>query len=81
MDVVNEIEVLENDVRDVEKKCSKVNCVAIYEAIMATFKLNTPWPSGHGGHTLLPWGRAAWVRSPPTPTHKTCLLSAVGDLK
>ena len=21
-----------------------------------------PWPSGHGGHTLLPWGRAAWVR-------------------
>jgi hypothetical protein len=38
-----------------------------------------PWPSGQGGHTLLPWGRAAWVRSPPTPTHKTCLLSAVGD--
>jgi hypothetical protein len=28
-----------------------------------------------------PLGRAAWVRSPPTPTHKTCLLSAVGDLK
>jgi hypothetical protein len=25
-----------------------------------------PWPSGQGGHTLLPWGRAAWVRSPPT---------------
>jgi hypothetical protein len=23
----------------------------------------------------------AWVRSPPTPTHKTFLLSAVGDLK
>ncbi len=22
-----------------------------------------------------------WVRSPPTLTHKTCLLSAVGDLK
>ena len=39
MDVVNEIEVLENDVKDVEKKCSKVNCVAIYDAIMATFKL------------------------------------------
>ncbi len=39
MDVVNEIEVLENDVRDAEKKCSKVNCVAIYEAIMATFEL------------------------------------------
>jgi hypothetical protein len=43
--------------------------------------LSRPWPSGQGGHTLLPWGRAAWVRSPPTPTHKTCLLSAVGDLK
>ena len=39
MDVINEIEVLENDVIDVEKKCSKVNCLAIYEAIMATFKL------------------------------------------
>ena len=39
MDVVNEIEVLENDVKDIEKKCSKVNCLAIYEAIMATFKL------------------------------------------
>ncbi len=23
----------------------------------------------------------AWVRSPPTPTHTMCLLSAVGDLK
>ena len=39
MDVINEIEVLENDVKDVEKKCSKVNCVAIYDAIMATLKL------------------------------------------
>ena len=39
MDVVNEIEVLEADVKDVEKKCSKVNCVAIYDAIMATLKL------------------------------------------
>ncbi len=28
-----------------------------------------------------PLGGAAWVRSPPTPTHKTCLLSAVGALK
>ncbi len=28
-----------------------------------------------------PPGREALVRSPPTPTHKTCLLSAVGDLK
>jgi hypothetical protein len=30
-------------------------------------------------YTVL-WGEA-WVRSPPTPTHKKCLLSAVGDLK
>jgi hypothetical protein len=30
--------------------------------------LYRPWPSGQGGHTLLPWGRAAWVRSPPAPT-------------
>ncbi len=28
-----------------------------------------------------PPGREAWVRSQPTPTHKTCLLSAIGDLK
>ncbi len=28
-----------------------------------------------------PPGREAWVRTPPTPTHKTCRLSAVGDLK
>jgi hypothetical protein len=28
-----------------------------------------------------PPGRAAWVRSPPTPTHNTSLLYAVGDLK
>ena len=39
MDVINEIEILENDVKDVEKKCSKVNCVAIYDAIMSSFKL------------------------------------------
>ncbi len=28
-----------------------------------------------------PPGRAVWIQSPPTPTHKTCLLSAVDDLK
>ena len=39
MDVVNEIEVLENDVIDVEKKCEKINCLAIYDAIIATIKL------------------------------------------
>jgi hypothetical protein len=39
MDVVNEIEVLENDVKDCEEKCKRVNCYAIYEAIMSSFKL------------------------------------------
>ncbi len=39
MDVTTEIEILETDVKDVEKKCKKVNCVAIYDAIMASFKL------------------------------------------
>ena len=39
MDVVNEIEILETDVKDCDEKCKKVNCVAIYDAIMASFKL------------------------------------------
>ena len=39
MDVVNEIEILETDVADCEKKCKNVNCSAIYDAIMASFKL------------------------------------------
>ncbi len=29
----------ETDVKDVEQKCKKVNCVAIYDAIMASLKL------------------------------------------
>ena len=39
MDVVNEIEVLEADVKDCEEKCKKVNCSAIYDAIISTCKL------------------------------------------
>ena len=39
MDVVDEIEILETDVRDCEEKCKQVNCVVIYDAIIATFKL------------------------------------------
>ena len=39
MDVVNEIEVLENDRKDCEEKCQRVNCSAIYDAIMSSFKL------------------------------------------
>ena len=36
MDVVAEFEVLEPDVKDVEQKCKKVNCSAIYDAIIAS---------------------------------------------
>ena len=39
MDVVNEIEILESDVRDCNEKCERVNCHAIYDAIMSSFKL------------------------------------------
>ena len=39
MDVVSDIEVIESDVRDVEQKCEKVNCSAIYDAIIASLKL------------------------------------------
>ena len=39
MDVVSEIEVIESDVKDVEQKCEKVNCSAIYDAIIASLKL------------------------------------------
>ena len=39
MDVANEIEVLETDVRDCNEKCQRVNCNAIYDAIMSSLKL------------------------------------------
>ena len=39
MDVINEIVVLEEDVKDVHEKCKRVNCSALYDAMMATFKL------------------------------------------
>ena len=39
MDVVNEIEVLENDVKDCNAKCQRVNCNAIYDANMSSLKL------------------------------------------
>jgi hypothetical protein len=39
MDVIAEVQVLEADVKDCEEKCKRVNCVAIYDAIIATFKL------------------------------------------
>ena len=39
MDVVQEIEVIENDVQDCDEKCKKVNCYALYDAIMASLKV------------------------------------------
>ena len=45
MDVVNDIQVLENievletDVKDCNEKCQRVNCSAIYDAIMSSLKL------------------------------------------
>ena len=37
--VINDIKVIEEDLENVEKKCEKVNCMALYDAVMATFKL------------------------------------------
>ncbi len=39
MDVVNEIEILETDVRDCNENCERVNCHAILDAIMSSLKL------------------------------------------
>ncbi len=39
MDVSNEIEIIETDVKDCNEKCQKVNCSAIYDAIISSFKL------------------------------------------
>ena len=39
MDVVNEIEILETDVKDCNEKCQRVNCNAIYDAVMSSLKL------------------------------------------
>ena len=39
IDVANDIIILEEDVKDVNEKCKRVNCSALYDAMMATFKL------------------------------------------
>ena len=39
MDVITDIEVLETDLKDCEEKCQRVNCSAIYDAIISSFKL------------------------------------------
>ena len=37
--VINDMKVIEEDLENVEKKCEKVNCTALYDAIIATIKL------------------------------------------
>jgi hypothetical protein len=37
--VISDIHVIEEDLENVEKKCEKVNCQAIYDVIVATMKL------------------------------------------
>ena len=45
MDVVSDIEILEdivileNDIKDCSEKCQRVNCHAIYDAIMSSLKV------------------------------------------
>ena len=45
MDVVNDVQVLENievletDIKDCNEKCQRINCSAIYDAIMSSLKL------------------------------------------
>jgi hypothetical protein len=39
MDLVPEIEVIEKDVKECNEKCQRVNCYALYDAIIASFKL------------------------------------------
>ena len=38
-DVNHDLKVIEEDIENVEKKCEKVNCYAIYDAVVATIKL------------------------------------------
>ena len=39
LNVISDIKVIEEDFENVEKKCEKVNCNALYDAVMATLKL------------------------------------------
>ncbi len=38
-DVIHDIKVIEEYLENVEKKCRKIDCVALYDAIIAIFKL------------------------------------------
>ena len=35
-DVIHDIQVIEENVKDVEKKCERINRMAVYDAIIAT---------------------------------------------
>ena len=37
--VMHDIKIIEEDVENVEKKCEKVDCNAVYDVIIATIKL------------------------------------------
>ena len=37
--VIDNMKVIEDDLENVEKKCEKINCAALYDAIIATIKL------------------------------------------
>ena len=39
MDVIQEIEVIEKDIEQVNKKCRKIDCIIIRDAVDAFFKL------------------------------------------
>ena len=39
MELSEDIKVIEDDLKDCEEKCQRVNCSAIYDAIMSSFKL------------------------------------------
>ena len=39
MDVAQDIEVIEKDVKDCNEKCHRINCYALYDAIMASLKV------------------------------------------
>jgi hypothetical protein len=36
--VIHDINVMEEDIENVEQKCEKLNCMAVYDAILATIK-------------------------------------------
>jgi hypothetical protein len=36
---LEEINVIEQDVENIDKNCKKINCAAVYDSILAIFKL------------------------------------------